>query len=437
MSFLAPFWLAVAGVVAAGVLVAHLFSTNVPPREVLPTVRFVPESAPLAVLRTRRLTDAWLLLLRVIAVLLLGLALAGAHVPRDGPARVVVVDVSRAMGSGGGDAIDLAAEGAGATAAESAEDHASIMIAFDSAARVIDEDVLDTLRPSSARGSLSTGLIAAHRAIAHVTQGREDIELVIVSPLVREEIDSATTALIALWEGPVRLARRRAASVRQHLFTVELRAGGDDPVAASIAGIEPSNDTDSARAVRVVRDVAVDARDSAFARDGALLVLWPRTFMSSVSSAPSAVQALRPRATIDTIGAFATARHTVVGAFARTHQPREGRVIARWMDGEPAATEVALGAGCLREVAIPVDPVGDLALRDSFRGAVRALLEPCGGARDVTPVPDSLLIARERTALATAGVPGTGSRLPVLLALLALLAIAAEQLLRRTRGSAA
>ena len=87
MSFTTPLWLVAAGAVAAGLVLAHLISTSVPQRDPFPTARFVPEGAPLTVLRTRRLTDLPLLLLRLLAVALLGIALAGAHLPRQAPSR--------------------------------------------------------------------------------------------------------------------------------------------------------------------------------------------------------------------------------------------------------------------------------------------------------------------------------------------------------------
>ncbi|MEX2154395.1 MAG: BatA domain-containing protein, partial [Gemmatimonadaceae bacterium] len=170
MSFAAPLWLAAAAAIAVGVVIAHFFSTSVPPRDVLPTVRFVPEGAPLAVLRTRRVSDIVLLLLRLVAVTLLGLALAGAHVPRSGPPRVVVVDVSRAVAAvaEAGDSAIAAAAGSG------------ILIAFDSAARRVTADSLRGLATSGARGSISAGLVAAQRALLDVTDDRDAIELVLV-----------------------------------------------------------------------------------------------------------------------------------------------------------------------------------------------------------------------------------------------------------------
>ena len=76
-----------------------------------------------------------------------------------------------------------------------------------------------------------------------------------------------------------------------------------------------------------------------------------------------------------------------------------------------------------------------IALRESFRGLVRTLLEPCGGARDFTVVPDSeILPAAKVKAASLAGAPD--SRLPIVLAVAALLALAAEQLLRRRSRAA-
>lgn len=399
MSFVAPLWLAVAAMAAAGVIAAHLFSTNVPPMQVMPTVRFIPQGAPMPVLRTRRISDVALLLLRLLAVALLGLALAGAHVPRTGPSRVVVVDASRAV----------PAVGTG----RASEDAGAIYVAFDSAARVVNGAVLDTLSPFHARGSLSAGIVAAHRAIAHVTAGRRDIELVIVSPVVREEVDSATARLIALWDGPVRITRVPGAQPPLPA-SFQIRALGDDPVVASLATSHPPGPV----GVRIVR-TAVTSADSIWAREGRVVVAWP----ALATSAGEAGEA---------VNGFASGSHTIVGNFTRTRAPANGRVIARWIDGAPAATEIPLSAGCIRDVAISVDPLGDLALRDSFRGFVRSLLEPCGGARDFTVVPDSAILPRVRHA--AAGVaPGTPSRLPLLFAFLALLALLTEQLVRRQR----
>ena len=362
MSFAAPLWLAAAAAIAAGVVVAHLFSTSVPPRDVLPTVRFIPEGAPLAVLRTRRVSDVALMLLRLLAVALLGLALAGVHVRRDGPPRVVVADVSRAVGSIAElrDSAIAAASGGG------------ILIAFDSAAGRVTADSLRGLTASGARGSISAGIVAAHRSLANVPDGRGATELVLVSPVAREEVDSATSRLLALWEGPIRVVRVAVAGVAA-VERWDVRATGDDPIGAAL-GSRPS--ALGQITVRVVRTLPTHA-DSVWTRDsGGVLVLWP---------AANAGDVLLARAAADSQGGIASPRDVVIGSFAREYQPRPGRVLVRWVDGAPAATEMQLGRGCVREVAMPVDATGDMALRESFRGIARSLLEPCGGARDFLP----------------------------------------------------
>lgn len=410
MSVVAPLWLAVAAAVAIGVVVAHLFSTNVPPRDVLPTVRFVPAGAPMAVLRTRRITDVLLLLLRLLAVGLLGLALAGAHVPRRGPVRVAVVDLSRAVASADAVRQRLPPDGAGETE----------WIVVDSMARSVDREVLDTIARREVPGALSAGVAAALRAIADRSVERDEIELVIVSPIVREEVDSATAGLVALWEGPVRFIRVPVAEAPSG-GAVEVPASGDDPVAAALAG---AAGVGGAR-VRIVRD-ALTAADSAWARQTAhVLVLWP-------ASASPAVGSLEGRTATDTIGAVSAAGYTVVGSFVRATRPRDGRVIARWMDGEPAATERPFGEGCIRDIAIPVDPIGDMALRDSFRALARTFIEPCGGAREFDAVPDSVLLRERHASPDVAGFVATpDSRLPLWLGVAALAFLVAEQLLRR------
>jgi hypothetical protein len=415
MSFAAPLWLAAAALVAAGVVIAHLFSTSVPPRDLLPTVRFVPEGAPLAVLRTKRISDVALLLLRLLAVTLLGFALAGAHVPRRGPSRVVVVDRSRAV----------------ASIAEVRDSVASlgdaVPIVFDSSARRVPRDSIAALVTTQARGSLSSALVAAHRALSSLDD-RGGTELVVVSPLANEEVDSATVPLLALWEGPVRVVRvTPAAAPVASDWTVH--SEGDDPVMAVI----PSIARDLQLAVRIVRTTPTRA-DSQWARDGGVLVLWP---------AAHAERVLERRERADTQSGISTSRDVVIAGFARATQPRDGRVLARWLDGEPAATERSLGQGCVREVAIPVDPVGDVALRESFRATVGSFLEPCGGARDFRP---SVILSaasgypRQRVLQEPTAGPSLRSgrqRVAIWLAALALAVLIAEQGLRARRRAVA
>jgi hypothetical protein len=414
MSFVAPLWLAAAAAVAIGVVVAHLFTATVPPQDLLPTVRFVPESAPSTVLRSRRITDWLLLAIRVLTVAAIGLALSGAHMKRSAPGRVVLLDVSRAVAAFRSSLDSVAALG-------DAE-----VIVFDSTARAVARDGLSALSQSAARGSVSAGVAAAHRLVAKAADGREQTELVVVSPFVREEVDSATAALLAMWDGPVRLVRVAAAPAPRPLAW-EMRTTGDDPVAASLAALpRPSG----VAGVRIVRAAPTRA-DSAFALSGGALVVWP--------TVPRGV--LQSRGSTDSVEAVSGGGHVVVASFAREFVPRAGVVTARWPDGEPAAAEHSLGAGCVREVAIPVDAIGDVALRPSFKGLTASLIAPCGGVRDFTVV-DAALTASDRGKLRSTlpsvsiSPPVDSRSLPIWFALLAAALLTAEQLLRNRRRAA-
>jgi hypothetical protein len=399
VTFLAPLWLAAAGIVGAALVVAHLFQRTVPPQGVLPTVRFVPETAPLTVLRSRRLTNVMLLLLRLAAVALLGLALAGAHITRRAPSHVVIADMSRAVASAS-EVIDSALSNEGA-----------LYIVADSAARRISSDSLRSLPRSSSRASLSAALVAAHRELADRATGHAASELVIVSALARESVDSATMRLLSLWDGPVRVVRV-AAAAEPPPAPWEVRATGDDPVSAAL-----DDPPAGPASVRVLRSAAT-TEDSLWAHNGGALVVWPRDGSGLLS---------RPAA--DTQGAIATSRDVVIGSFVRTVRPHEGSVLVRWSDGQSAATERLVGSGCIRDVAIPVDPVGDIALDAGFRGIARGLVEPCGGARDYQAVAFA-----SRPALSAAGGfrpadKGTG-KLPLWLALGAAALLLVEQFAR-------
>lgn len=400
MTFTAPIWLALAAAAALGVLVAHLFSPSVPRRERLPTTRFIPADAPLAVLRTNRLSDWLLLLLRLTVCILLGLALAGAHVPKRAPARVLIVDGSRAVAS--------VAELRDSARARDGD----VVIVFDSVARRATQDTLPTLQPSGAKGSVSAALVAAHRALQGFGEGRAESELVVVSPFTREEVDSATALLLQRWEGPVRLVRVGAATAPNR-HRVEVRAQGDDPVAATFA-LRPEA---VGQPVRVIR-TRPTAADSAWARDaGGVLVLWPVKADSSLEPGAQA-------------SAVVASSAVVVARFARADAVGSGVPAARWSDGAVAASESPLGAGCVRTVEVGVDPVGDLALRASFRAFAYRMVEPCSGARDFAPVD------LPRATPAAPALQTPAGREPVWFALLALVALIAEQVIR-ARGRAA
>jgi hypothetical protein len=206
-------------------------------------------------------------------------------------------------------------------------------------------------------------------------------------------------------------------------------ASVDDPV---VAGIALAGALSQNANVRLLRS-HVTAGDSAWARDSGHVVLhWPS----------GDEEARWPkRATIDAIGAVASSGGVLVARFPRLWVI-EGRAIAHWADGEPAAVERPLGKGCIRDVAVVFDPSSDVTLRAPFREFVRPLLEPCGGARGSSPLDSSAVAALAGTGtLASSGVlrdrASETSRwtAPLLFAVAALLLL--ELALRRSGRSAA
>ena len=342
MSFAAPAFLLAGALGALAVAALHLLARQRPRAAPFPTARFIPERQARAASRALIPTDLLLLALRAAAMLLLGAAFARpAWEPaRHGTARLLLVDRSRAVAS--------AAEARDSARARWREGDGVVL--FDSAARAAAAESLGALAVVRTPGSLAGALVAAHAAAASMA-GADSVQLVIVSPLVREEWDAATGAVRAQWPGGIVLVRTTAAA-----------------------------------APRVPRARVVDAvtpRDSLWATDSAgALVVWPSRSLAAADGSA---------------GAVVLGDDVVVGPFPRRTPPSAERraptpvVIARWNDGAPAAAERALGAGCVREVAIEPPAAGDLVLRESWIRLRAGLLGPCGGAVDARPLGDSAL----------------------------------------------
>jgi hypothetical protein len=124
-------------------------------------------------------------------------------------------------------------------------------------------------------------------------------------------------------------------------------------------------------------------------REGGPLIEWP------ASTRPRfAVQ----RTMRDTVGGVMAGDAVVVAAFDRqwSFPPdslRGAEVIARWVDGEPAAIEKPDGPGCVRSVAIPVTPIGDLVIRTDFVRFVASLSRPCAQVTSLIPA-DPAVVAK-------------------------------------------
>ena len=365
MNFLAPIFFYAALGVAAGAIALHFIVTRQPTSSPLPTVRFVPTSAVRVTTVAPVPEDLLLLLVRVLAVLLIGAALARpVIVPHRRPlARVVLADVSRAVGP-----IDMIRDSARALLGTG-----DVLVVFDSSARVIRSGATDSaskLARTTRTGRLSPALIAGLRAASTIRDGADSIEMAIISPMRAAEIDGATQAIRALWPGRIRVVHiAGAADSLAPPAGVQVRADADDPIAlaTAVAGLAESDSV-----VRVVRG-AVSAEDSVWASGGRrTLVRWP------VSAAPTGWVA---RTTPDTSGAVIAGEAALVTPLERRWRLDSTiavtRVAARWVDGAPAAVERTIGQGCIRDVAITVPSRGDLPLRATFGRFVRALVAPC------------------------------------------------------------
>jgi hypothetical protein len=382
MIFLAPGFLYAALAAALATIALHFVATREPRAVALPTARFVPESGTHALVRAARFSDPWLLALRILLLVSIGTALAR---PVRVPERERIARVILADRSG--------------TPASDTEVRDSVralyrpgdaVVAFDSAAHYT--SAVDSLPPALGfvTGSLSAALVRAHAAASRIRAGTDSIELVIVSPLAAAEADRATARIRATWPGRARLVGVASDTTRH--------------------GVAP-------------------------------MVTW-----NTGARPPRAV----PRRVVDSVGAVIAGTGVLIAPFARRWEfPRDSlrgaSVIARWVDGEPAAIEWPIAGNssgrCARSVAIPVDSIGDLVLHPDFLRLRGRVLGECGVSASR---PDSAAAAALATMVAGSGPlarasafppgPSSASTLAPWLLALALVAALLELLVRR-RGT--
>jgi hypothetical protein len=372
MTFLAPGYLLASLAIAAAIAALHFILVRQPRAGILPTARFIPDSQAKAVAAARRPSDIAVMLLRMLTIIAAGAALAKPVLTpsRRPTARVILADVSRS-------AKDTAALRDSVRAVYRDGD---ALVFFDSAARLVVGNIGDSvsaLHAGLTRGNLGAALIAALRSGSTLRDRADSLELVIISPFAREELDAATDSIRKLWPGRARLVAIGGAGpdTATASGTLEIEAAADDPLAVTVPISR-----------HVVRGNALITRGPRFAsagvaRSGAdgsagvgqILIEWP-----AAGRPPFAV----PRARSDTASGVIVGDHGVVAPFARrwSFPPdslRGAEVIGRWYDGEPAAIEKPEGTACVRSVAIPVTPVGDLVIRSDWAHLVAELSRPC------------------------------------------------------------
>jgi hypothetical protein len=398
------------GAAMAGVIALHMLSWRRPQPHPLPTARFLPVAPRRALSRRLQPSDAALLALRLLALGALGLAVAGPVVQlrRPGLARVIAADRSRSVASLDEvrDSVTVLEAGASTTR----------VILFDSLTVPASDAAWRDSSGRASRGSVDAALVTAIREATRLGRQFDSVEIVIVSPLHGEEVTAATPRIRGVYGGAVRHVRAGSRQPSPHPALPSASwPPATDPLGAALRLASGA----PAAWLRVAR-AALTSADSAHATNGGVLLHWPDS-----TAAP-----------LETDGVLSRSG-AVVGSFVRQESP-DGRAIAWWSNGQPAAAERTHGAGCIRAVRIGLPPAGDAVLRPAFQRLVRDLVVPCGwhDASVLTGEESATLFTRPTTSGVQAPAPATSPLTRRLLLLLALLALAAEWWVRRRRSGA-
>lgn len=405
MTFATP-WLfgaAVAASLMVGIL--HLLSVRRPPVLALPTARFVTGGDARAVARRPRPNDLLLLMLRVLALLAAGAALAGIQLEagRARTVRLVMVDSAAATDSSWR-VRQLTGAGAPLSAAKDDGDVESQLHAVADLAR------------DPARAVVRATQLAA--ALATDRPELEQVELTVVIPDHVETLEG-WEAWRAQWPGAITVQRAAPAG--------SVVGGGDG--ATGVA--QPSG---VASAMNDAATVAMTSLFGGAAPDPQVTIVWPQ------DGAPAG---WRMRQVSDTVSAVAAQGQALVGPFVRVadappvYDVPARRALAWWSDGAPAVVEERVGGRCLRSVGIRVPAASDLLLSAPAEGLLRALRAPCAvrGLRTDSLRGNDPGRGRAAASAFRAGVAGrTGTRpawLGPILLLFALALLGAEWLVRR------
>lgn len=375
LSFFAPGYIITAVAAAAALVASHFIVRRTPRAIAFPTARFVPDAAVLTTGWARAAEDLAALVMRVLTVLLAGLALAGPYLQDRsvGTARVIVVDGSRAVADTG--------EVRDSVAAVTRE--GDIIVGYASSAAVDIAGARGTTGSAlRERGSLTAALVAATRAASALRDRADSIELVVVSTFAREQLDAATERVRREWPGRARLMPVSSRMVADTLRAPALAGEEGDLLAVALASARARTSAD----VRIARGV-LTGHDSAWiaAATGRVLVHWPGEV------APAGFIRRNERAPAH---ALLTESASMIAPFEREwrYVPAiSARPVAWWIDGDVAAAETAHANGCIRSVAVPVSAAGDFVLRPDFHSVLRDLVQPCGGARQYAALPPSAL----------------------------------------------
>ena len=389
IGFAIPWVFGIAVAAALAITALHLLSVRQPRTLLLPTARFIPERTARAVSRQAKPNDVALLLLRVIALLAAGAALAGARCGTRGAGVSSIIVIDRTLRA---DSSTLVSRVAAATSGG---------------------DLTNPLPPTvlwvhGVSDDPGVAIAAGIRESARQAQGNASLVQLSLTVVMPDVVRSRRgwDAWRSQWPARIRLVPAgRAVS-----DTTATAAMAARTVRVLRADMSPGMDAvDAAFASRGARAPQADAPDVIVHRantaertsgeNGArVTVFWP------VSGVPIGWRTAPGRDSVDAVVAEGLA---LVAPWVRTALPPETsdslRAIAWWSDGVVAAVERTRGVSCVREVAIAVAERSDLLLSASADGLFRALRAPCGGR--AVPAPREPL----GTAGGVSGVPAAGA----------------------------
>ncbi len=485
---LAPGALVAATVAAALITLLHFLSVRRPPVLLLPTARFLSPRDVRAVSRNRKPSDLLLLLLRVLALLAVGLAMSSPNLDSVSSsfANVIVADASWRSDSA------RLRELAGIDAES-------------------DVEVVFTDPSRGMRGELGSAWPAAWRAAAALLADESGIDSVgmhVFAPTAGVESYSGWRAWRLSWPGRVVVHTGAGKAMPDQMpdaMPSAIQVTGGPPDDAVRAGFDMYGHTTvgssgmsagaradglgSATSYRVLVDRtdrrstvnAVDASDirstdssvdtsAAQAEGGASTVLinWPQNGVPAgwtpvsesagalvvagraiiapwhrSARAPDSMTPGRNRDGGNAVEGTSDAPGTPDAPIAiNTPDARSGeRVIAQWNDGTPAAIErsVNQSGGCIRDVGLLAPQIGDVMISQAARALFATLSAPCGAGLEPIPAAisaDSGGLAnsapvRDLKDVITRKQNLSPSWLPAALLALALTLLGVEQLLRR------
>lgn len=466
MAFVLPWVFGLAVAAALTITALHLLSVRRPPELLLPTARFLPERDVRAVSRTKRPSDVWLLLVRVMLLLAAGVAIAEPywHTRASRDVVLVVSDATVAR--------DTAAL-ARMLALETTTRPTDIVYVFADSQRVGVPDV----------GAL---LPLAVRSAAQLVQHDVTIDSLDLHLFARDAaIDTAAYgAWRAVWPGRVTTHVAVASRSRRAVVIIDERGQGltentarrrdgsgenrgDDVVPVALAwhaaritglsggaGARPdtlrfdrrnvadgaSTDADANVAYGDQGHRATTASDDRIG--GGVWLSWP------ANGVPAGWV---PQRAPDSVSAIAVSGRALLGPWVVMALPADTlnvRPLAWWSDGRVAAIERRVSGRCERQVSVVDASAGDVLLSSSANALFDRLLAPC--AADTTVAAAALSVRavdgtarapaphfRRAASDATASSTASTTWLTPLLLLLATLLLVVEWRIRRERPGAA